>query len=483
MVSHGGASDLHILFFPFMMQGHMLPLVDMAKLFAAHGAAVTILTTPANADIIRPTIPCSVQLHIIPFPSAQFGLPQGCENRSSILSEDLRVKFIQAISSLRHPFDEVLTVLRPHCVVTDMFMPWTHQIAAAKGIPRIIFHGTNYFSLCASQAFNRCRHNLDAGKPLIELPGLPHRIQMLKTQIIDFEKLAGTPMEFMAELLREVKEVEPKSYGAVMNSFYELEPDYVQWHQEETTTKTWHVGPVSLCNKAAAEKSARGGGGGQQMQGNAGECLKWLDGKPAGSVVYACFGSGSLFTAAQLREMALGLEASGQAFVWVVRNAGDEWVPDQGYYERIEGRGMVVRGWAPQLLILNHAAVGGFVTHCGWNSSLEGICAGLPLVTWPLYAEQFYNERFLVEVLKIGVAVGSEVFSFTQEGRPVVEAAKLEVAVRRVMGDDEEAGERRRRARETAKMARTAVEEGGSSYMEIDRLIRELIEECARKES
>nr|UYE91524.1 putative glycosyltransferase [Anoectochilus roxburghii] len=202
----------------------------------------------------------------------------------------------------------------------------------------------------------------------------------------------------------------------------------------------------------------------------AAECLKWLDGKPPGSVVYVCFGSLSLFTTAQLREMAVGFEESGHPFIWVVRNEGDDWAPE-GYEERIKGRGMVIRGWAPQLLILNHTAVGGFVTHCGWNSCLEAICAGLPMVTWPLYAEQFYNEKLLVEVLKIGVTVGSKVFNFMAEGRSLIDAATVAAAVRSVIGGGEEAEERRRRVKGLSETARSAVEEGGSSYAAAESLM------------
>ncbi|PKU80028.1 UDP-glycosyltransferase 73B4 [Dendrobium catenatum] len=419
-----------MLFFPFMAHGHMLPLVDMAKLFGAHGARITILTTPVNASIIRPTI------------------------------DDLNVNFFKAVTSLRHPFDAVLRDLRPDCVVTDMFFPWTYYVAAARGIPRLIFQGINNFSLCVMDAYEQCRLKVGEAESFV-LPGLPHRIELLETQAMDIHKLAGTPMEFMLEMFKEMKEVEPKSHGMVMNSFYELEPEYVDHHREVIGRRVWNVGPVSLCNQEVKYKSARGG----EQPTLASECLKWLDKKPRGSVVYICFGSKGYFSIAQLKEMALGLEASNHSFIWVVQTGNNNWVPE-GYDERIKGRGMVIRGWAPQLLILNHIAVGGFVTHCGWNSSLEGICAGLPMVTWPLYAEQFYNEKLLVEVLQIGVGVGS---------RPIVEAIIVEAAVRNLMGGGEVEDERRRRAKELGAKARRAIEKGGSSHNEIEKLMQELI--------
>ncbi|KAK2989636.1 hypothetical protein RJ640_019355 [Escallonia rubra] len=117
------------------------------------------------------------------------------------------------------------------------------------------------------------------------------------------------------------------------------------------------------------------------------------------------------FTTSQLYEMAMGLEASEQQFIWVVRRGKEEeeekWLPG-GFEERVKDRGLILRGWAPQVLILNHEAVGGFVTLCGWNSTLEGVCAGVPMVTWPVFAEQFYNEKLITYVLRTGVAVGSK---------------------------------------------------------------------------
>ncbi|KAG0500214.1 hypothetical protein HPP92_000286 [Vanilla planifolia] len=199
------------------------------------------------------------------------------------------------------------------------------------------------------------------------------------------------------------------------------------------------------------------------------------------AVLYVCFGSLSILSSEQLREVAQGLEAAGHPFVLVVRKSGDEWMPE-GFEDRVKENGLVVRGWAPQIEILAHRATAGFMTHCGWNSNLEGICAGLPMLTWPLFAEQFYNERFLVDVLKVGVAVGSkEHVVILEKRKEVIGASDVEAAVRKFMAEGEEAKERRRRAKELAEMARKAVEEGGSSYNDMGRLLQDLTELRTRK--
>lgn len=132
---------------------------------------------------------------------------------------------------------------------------------------------------------------------------------------------------------------------------------------------------------------------------------------------------------------------------------------------------MIIRGWAPQVVILEHPAIGAFVTHCGWNSMLEGICAGVPMVTWPLYAEQFYNEKLGTEVLRIGISVGSK--KWQRVAIQEVAAESVTEALRGVM-EGEAANEMRSRAKCYKDMARKAVEEGGSSHIGLSALIDEL---------
>ena len=136
----------------------------------------------------------------------------------------------------------------------------------------------------------------------------------------------------------------------------------------------------------------------------------------------------------------------------------------------MEGTGLIIRGWAPQVLILDHPAVGGFVTHCGWNSTLEGVAAGVPMVTWPVGAEQFYNEKLVTEVLKTGVGVGVQ--KWAPGVGDFIGSEAVEKAIRRMM--EEEGEEMRNRATELGKKAKRAVGKDGSSYLNLDALIEEL---------
>ncbi|KAI4349073.1 hypothetical protein L6164_009715 [Bauhinia variegata] len=170
--------------------------------------------------------------------------------------------------------------------------------------------------------------------------------------------------------------------------------------------------------------------------------------------------------------------------MWVIKARGsyrkeetEKLLLENGFEERVKGRGVLIRDWAPQLLILSHRAIGAFLTHCGWNSTLEGICAGVPLITFPLFAEQFYNEKVVLQILETGVKVGGEKVQYIgQEEKNGVQVKKENVkeAIEKVMGQGEEKEKRRARARHYAKMAEKAIEKGGSSYHNMSVLIEDI---------
>ncbi|XP_058070214.1 anthocyanidin 3-O-glucosyltransferase 5-like [Magnolia sinica] len=213
------------------------------------------------------------------------------------------------------------------------------------------------------------------------------------------------------------------------------------------------------------------------------ECLTWLDRQPDESVIYVSFGSGGTLSAEQITELAWGLELSRQPFLWVVRPPSrneksgtyftsggrceqpSEYLPD-GFLTRTEGIGLVVSSWGPQKDILSHKATGGFMTHCGWNSTLESILYGVPMIAWPLFAEQKMNASTLTEELK--VAVGPLV-SVEKEG---VGRDEIERVVRLVM-DGEDGKALRGRVKEVRDSVLRGLDEGGSSYNSLSHVVNE----------
>jgi hypothetical protein len=465
--------NVNVFFFPMMAHGHMIPTLDMAKLFSAKPAVKsTIITTPLNAPAFTNS-KHDIDIKIIDFPSAAAGLPEGIENLNQCTSQEMLFKFMEGTALLQEPLEKLMEDLRPDCLVADMFFPWATASAAKFGIPRLVFHGTSTFALCAADSVRKYKpyNNVTSDSEPFILPNLPHEIKIIRTQISQSER-AETENEF-SKMINKVRDSDLESYGVVFNSFLELEPDYVKHYKNVLNSKAWHIGPLSLCNRDIEDKAYRG----KETAIDQHDCLKWLDSQEPDSVIYVCFGSVANVSAPQLRQVAMALEALNQPFIWVVRaskyekhNSNDEsWLPE-GFEERTHGKGLLIKGWAPQVLILDHEAVGGFVTHCGWNSTLEGISAGVPMVTWPVFAEQFYNEKLVTDVLKIGVGVGVKEWSRLAEG---VDKEVVEAAMRRVMVE-EQGAEMRKRAKELKEKAKVAVEEGGSSYNDLGALIKEL---------
>lgn len=476
----GEENQVHIFFFPFMAHGHMIPTIDMAKLFASRGVKATIVTTPLNEPLVSRTIQRSkdlgfdINIKTIKFPAVEVGLPEGCENADSITSHEtqgeMTANFFMATTMLQQPLEKLLQECHPDCLIADMFLPWTTDAAAKFGIPRLVFHGISCFSLCTSDCLFRYKpyKKVSSDSELFVVPELPGDIKFTSKQLPDYMK-QNVETDF-TRLIQKVRDSSLKSYGIVVNSFYELESDYANFFKE-LGRKAWHIGPVSLCNREFEDKAQRG----KEASIDEHECLKWLDSKKPNSVVYLCFGTVANFSDSQLKEIAIALEASGQQFIWVVRKDKkakdeEEWLPE-GFEKRMESKGLIIRGWAPQVVILDHEAVGAFVTHCGWNSTIEGIAAGKPMVTWPVSAEQFFNEKLVTNVLKIGVAVGVQQWVTVYGDR--ITSGAVEKAVTRIM-TGEEAKEMRSRVEALAGMAKRAIEEDGSSYSNLNALIEEL---------
>ncbi|XP_051197303.1 UDP-glucose flavonoid 3-O-glucosyltransferase 7-like [Lolium perenne] len=396
---------LHILFLPFFAPGHLLPAADVAAVFAARGARCTILTTPVNAGIIRPAVDrandaCTlhgtgsptIDIALMPFPDV--GLPPGVENYMALttLQVDCRAKFVRAVQLVQEPFHRFLAANRLDAVVSDSFFSWSVDAAAEHGVPRLVFTGTSVFARSCNESMLRnnplqtTTTSEDDLEALVALPRLPHRVKLRRSQMMDPRKQPGAWAFYQSN-----NAADQRSFGEVFNSFHELEPDYVEHFQTTLGRRAFLVGPVALATKDMAASGAN-----VNAEVNKDSCLRWLDTKPARSVVYVSFGTATRFSPAELREISRGLDLSGKNFVWAM-SAGEstessEWMPE-GFAELTanvdDSRGFIIRGWAPQTLILNHPALGGFVTHCGWNSVMEAVSAGVPMVTWLRYADQF----------------------------------------------------------------------------------------------
>lgn len=479
-------AGLHFLLVPLVAQGHIIPMVDLARLLAGRGARVTVVTTPVNAARNRATVESArraglhVELAEVAFPGQGLGLPEGVENFDLVVEQEHFLTLFRAIWQMDAPLEEYVRSLprRPDCLIADACNPWTAGVCARHGIPRLVMHCPSAYFLLATHnlakhgVYDRAADELEA----FEVPDFPVRAVGNKATFRGFFQ-----WPHVEQYQREVAEAEATADGLLINTFRDIEAAFVDRYAAAVGRRTWTVGPT--CASGGLDADAKAGRG-NRADVDAGLVVSWLDARPAASVLYVSFGSIAQQSAKQVVEIAGGLEASKRPFVWAIKEAKASaevraWLAADGFEERVRDRGLLVRGWAPQVTVLSHPAVGGFLSHCGWNATLEAIAHGVPVLTWPVFADQFCSERLLVDVLDVGVRSGVELpaMNLPEEAEGVqVRSADLEKAVAELMDEGPEGSARRARAKELAAKAKSTMEEGGSSYAELTDMIHRVAE-------
>ncbi|KAJ4830986.1 hypothetical protein Tsubulata_009305 [Turnera subulata] len=484
MDSSNSHQQLHFILFPFMAQGHLLPMTDIGMMLAQQGVMVSIITTPLNAQRIQATVArgadsgLRIKLIEVPFPSDKAGLPNKYESVDMMPSLRLGKEFFEATYIMQESVETLFEQLtpKPSCIIADMTLPYTANIATKFGIPRISFNGFSAFCMAClvKLQIHNVLDSITSESEPFAIPGLPHHIEITRNQL-------PQAMIDMTGFAEKVWAAEGINFGFIINSFDELETEYIQELRKAKGHKVWCIGPVSLSNKDELDKLHRGNKASIDVH----QCLEWLNKQQPGSVLYVCLGSLCNLIPLQLIELGLGLEASGKPFIWDIRSGETtkelkKWIVEYGFEEKTKGRGFLIRGWAPQLVILSHPAVGGFLTHCGWNSTLEGICAGKPMATWPLFGDQFCNEKLVLQILKIGVRVGSEVtIRWGEEERfgVLVKKEHVKMAVDQLMDGGMESEERRKRVQELRELAKKAISVEGSSFLNMQSLIQDVLQQ------
>lgn len=350
-------------------------------------------------------------------------------------------------------------------LVVDLFGTDAFDVALELGVPPYILYTSTFLGL----SFDLHLPTLDAAfsseceefaEP-VKLPGCrPIASEDLVEAVRDRSNEAYTWFLHHTRRYKEAK-------GILVNSFAELEPEsLMSLMAEPSHPPVYPVGP--LVQEAGSIGNA---------DGPTPNWLRWLDDQPRGSVLFVSFGSGGALSIEQMEELAMGLEMSKQRFLWVVRSPNDkeacatyfgvkkgkqepvDFLP-QGFLERTQsgGVGHVVPLWVPQIEVLSHGSTGGFLSHCGWNSTLESMVHGVAMMAWPLYAEQRTNALMLVEDLRVAMRPRAD-------ERGVVRREEIARAVKDLMEGGEEGKRVKRRMVEVREACvRALAPEEGSSY-------------------
>ncbi|MED6210715.1 hypothetical protein PIB30_066721 [Stylosanthes scabra] len=448
-----------IVFYPALDRGHLLSMIELANLISTHHPSLSttllILTPPTPSTTVKQSLsavsPSVTLLHLPP-------LPLHSDINPHILSIELCRRNNH---NLRQILLSISKTSKIKAVVLD-FMNFTAATTVTNelNLPTYFYYTSGASSLCTMLHFPTLHETTTRSiKDLhmqIQVPGIP------RISSDDYPEVTKDRESFIYQIFLEIaKTMRDKSVGIILNTFDAIEARAIR---ALSSKQEVNKAPALFCVGPLISSSCENDENG---------CLNWLDSQPSQSVVLLSFGSLGSFSKKQLMEIAMGLEKSKQRFLWVLRAEAtesdnselslNELLPE-GFLERTKEIGLVVRDWAPQVAILSHDSVGGFVTHCGWNSVLEGVCEGVPMVAWPLYAEQKINRVVMVQEMKIALGVKEDKDGF-------VSASELGERVSELM-DSERGKEIRQRI---FKMRMSAVEakgEGGSSRVDLDRLVQ-----------
>jgi UDP-glucoronosyl and UDP-glucosyl transferase len=427
------ATTKNIVLFPYLAQGHLIPFLDLAKLLEQHthqhpSISITLISTPHNINNLHPLLPSTsrIHLHSLPFDPTVYGLPPHVENTDACSSPSHFASISVASRSLEPQFEEFITQqLRsdPHLklyLITDVFVCWTVPIAKKFSIPHMVFTTCGALGTAAYMSMWHHLPHRQTDEEYFRVPGFPDSFLLHRSQMSYANRVTDGTDEQYKFLCGQIR-FSFQSDLMICNTVKELEPLGLQALKAVTGKATiYTIGPLAPLQEEKSYQRA-----GKKLGIKRETCLQWLDTQAEHSVVYICFGSQNTITAAKMLALAEGLESSGVPFIWVIRppigtekyedkefNEDDEkqqmqkWLP-RGFIERItcSKQGLLVWRWAPQLEILTHIVTGAFFSHCGWNSILESLSRGVPLIGWPLSAEQFFNAKMLEEELGVLVEI------------------------------------------------------------------------------
>ncbi|KAI4968719.1 hypothetical protein ZWY2020_046049 [Hordeum vulgare] len=470
----------HAVFVPFPAQGHITPMMKLAKIFHCKGFHVTFVNTEYNhRRLVRSRGPDAVvglpDFHFATIPD---GLPPSDADATQDIPSLCYSTMTNCLPHLKNLLRDLNGAAGVTCVMADAVMSFCLDAAAELSVPCALFWTA---SACGFMGYHNFRFLLDEGlAPLKDEEQVKNGY--LDTQVTQARgmskhmRLRDFPTFFrttdrgdvMFNFLMHEVEQSSRAAAVILNTFDELEQTALDAMCAILSLPVYTIGPLNfLAEQVVPDDGAQLAMLRPSLWREDHSCLEWLRGREPRSVVYVNFGSITTMSIQELVEFAWGLANCGYDFLWIVRNdlvKGDAAVVPPEFLEATEGR-CLLASWCEQEAVLRHEAVGTFLTHCGWNSTMEGLSAGVPMLCWPFFAEQQTNARYACVEWGVGMEVGDDV------RRGVVEAR-----IREVMGGEGVGREMRRKAAEWSEMAvRATTQPGGRSLANLESLLKDVL--------
>ncbi|KAJ4952503.1 hypothetical protein NE237_029335 [Protea cynaroides] len=503
-----------ILIVPFFGQGHLFPCSELCKHLALRNFQVILVIPSFLSSSISPSLHHHPLIKVSELPT----LPPPADSDEPLHHHH---DISQLLSDFLLSQSNGGSSISPICAIVDVMMSSTIETIQKFQIPIISFFTSGACSAAMEYALWKIQPIPDNPTPglTIALPGLPQDMSLTFSDLTHrdppppphdhggrghqpphhgspppahhqrgsgagFPPPPGPPPK-PGHRPPWVSDTE-NSLAILMNTCDDLERPFIDYLTNQMGKPVWGVGPLlpkqywHSTDSTLHDHEIRTG---RKSNVSEDEVSEWLDKKPRGSVIYVSFGSEVSPKAEELAELAVALEESNKPFIWVVQSdnhggppggphggppgrppggppggpGGNEYFPD-GLADRVGERGLIIKGWAPQLLILSHLSTAGFLTHCGWNSTVEAIGRGVAMLAWPIRGDQIYNAKLVTRHLKVGLMIQDD-----DRSKPVTKNDIL-CGITNLMADDE--------TRKRATSLRTAFDHGfpTSSLASLDAL-------------
>ncbi|EEF33590.1 UDP-glycosyltransferase 87A2 [Ricinus communis] len=447
-------TSCHVVAMPYPGRGHINPMINLCKHILSQKPDIlfTFVVTEEWLSFLSPyKMPTNIRFQTIPnvIPS-ELGRANDFPGFLEAVATKMKVPFLQLLDGLDFSVD---------AIIYDTYLDWVVKVGNSRNIPvaslftmsATVFSVFHHFDLLVQNDHFPLELSEQGEEVVDYIPGVP------PARLLDLPTVFnGTGRQVLSRALEPVSMVSKAQY-LLFTSAYELEAGVIDALKLKFPFPVYTLGPsipyVELKDNSGLSTNDH----------NIPDYLEWLNSQPKGSVFYVSMGSFLSVSSAQKEEIVAGVCNSGVRFLWVSR--GETTLFKDGY----GNMGLVV-SWCDQLGVLSHPSVGGFMTHCGWNSTMEGVFSGIPMLAFPIFWDQIPNSKKIVEDWNVGWRVKPGV-----DHESLVTREEIAELVKNLMDQEsDEVKTMRRKAKELQEACRAAIARGGSSHSNLASFIRDI---------